>query len=203
MLDVNKNKELTELIAFGFFFYVIPLFLLSFGYIPFEGRHVVLFLMGLILIAYAIQKKIKSKDLGIRTDNLKRALFYNLVSSLILVFILYFGYIAGFLKVVNYEGTFSFLIFYIFISVPIQEFIFRSLMFYEIRLFTNNKLVLIGLSSIIYSFSHIMYQSLQVIIITTLAGIIWGMIYYRWPNYWGITLSHIIVGAAAVFVGIV
>jgi hypothetical protein len=67
-MKIDKNRELTELIAFGVFFYIIPLALLSFGYIPFEGRHIILFLMGIILAAYSIQKKIKAHKLGFRVE---------------------------------------------------------------------------------------------------------------------------------------
>ncbi|MBW6432031.1 CPBP family intramembrane metalloprotease [Patescibacteria group bacterium] len=201
-MKIDKNRELTELIAFGVFFYIIPLALLSFGYIPFEGRHIILFLMGIILVAYSIQKKIKAHKLGFRVDNLKNSLLVNFIVSIVLLLVMYVAYITGILRSVNYEGTFLFLIFYIFISVPIQEFIFRSLMFYEISIFTKNRVAIIGFSTLIYSFSHIMYHSLQVMVITSIVGVIWGLIYLRWPNYWGVTLSHILVGAAAVFVGI-
>lgn len=201
-MKIDKNKELTELIAFGVFFYIIPLALLSFGYIPFEGRHIILFLMGIILVAYSIQKKIKTHKLGFRVDNLKNSLLVNLFVSIGLLTVMYVAYITGALRSVNYEGTFLFLIFYVFISVPIQEFIFRSLMFYEISIFTKNKVAIIGISTLIYSLSHIMYHSLQVLVITSIVGVVWGLIYLRWPNFRGVTLSHILVGAAAVFVGI-
>ncbi len=63
--------------------------MLLIGYVPFEARHAVLFLMSLVLVVYAISKRLKVKDLGFRTDNLKTALAKNLLSSLVLVSSMY------------------------------------------------------------------------------------------------------------------
>ena len=203
MSIINKKDEFRELAAFTVLFYLIPILMLSFGYIPFEARHIVLFVMGLVLMAYAISKGIKAKELGFRRDNLKVALLKNLLYSMILVLLMYIFWQVGFLESVHYEGTFLFLVFYILVSVPIQEFIFRSLMIYEIKIFTDNKYALIGISSVMFSLMHVMYHSWQILVITLIAGIIWGITYLKWPNFWGVVLSHIIVGVAAVFVGII
>lgn len=203
MIKVNKKAEFQELVAFTVLFYIIPILMLSFGYIPFESRHMVLFTMSLVLVAYAVSKRISARKLGFRVDNLKKALFVNLFSSVALVLIMFILWKFGILEVVNYEGSFTFLAFYILISVPLQEFIFRSLMIYEIKLFTDNKYTLIGISSIMYSLAHVMYHSWQVIFVTLFVGIVWGLSYLKWSNFWGVALAHAIIGSVAVFIGIV
>lgn len=202
IVSENREDEFRELVAFSVIFYVIPLFLLSFGYIPFEARHGVLFLMGLILVAYAIQKNISPRDLGLRKDNLKMSLLVNFLLSLVLIGLMFLLYFVGVLKEVN-QSPLWFLSFYILLSVPVQEYIFRSLMMHELGIFTKNKYVLVIFSAIIYSLAHVMYHSWQVIGITAIAGLIWGYVYLKYPNFWGVTLSHALVGAAAVFVGLV
>lgn len=203
MSKYNKIDEFRELAAFSVLFYLIPIVLLSLGYIPFEARHVILLIMGLVLVAYSIAKGVKPRKLGFRKDNLRSSLFWNFIISIGAVSLMYFLYRLNILTAVNYEGSIAFLIFYIFISVPIQEYIFRSLMIYEIGIFTKNRYALVGISTVMYSLSHAMYHSWQVIGVTLIMGIIWGFMYLKRPNFWGIALSHAIIGAAAVFIGIV
>jgi membrane protease YdiL (CAAX protease family) len=203
MSKVNKLNEFRELVAFTVLFYIIPIFMLSMGYIPFEARHVVLVIMGLILVAYAISKHIGARKLGFRVDNLKESLKRSILISLVIMAAMFVMYALGILESINYEGSFAFLVFYVFISVPIQEFVFRSLMIYEINVFTKNKYALIGISTLAYSLSHVMYHSWQVIGVTMVMGIIWGLMYLKWPNFWGVFLSHALIGVAAVFVGVV
>ncbi len=93
--------------------------------------------------------------------------------------------------------------FYIFISVPLQEFIFRSLMIYEMKIFIHNKYAIVSISSIMFSLMYVMYHSWQVLVVTLITGIIWGVTYLKWPNFWGVAFSRAIVGTTAVFVVVV
>jgi hypothetical protein len=39
--------------------------------------------------------------------------------------------------------------------------------------------------------------------LTLFMGIVWRVIYYRYPNFWGVTFSHALLGTAAIAVGLI
>jgi membrane protease YdiL (CAAX protease family) len=34
-------------------------------------------------------------------------------------------------------------------------------------------------------------------------GIVWGMIYYKHPNFWGVTISHAVLGIVSIATGLI
>jgi membrane protease YdiL (CAAX protease family) len=202
---MNKKELRQEFIGFIGFFYALPIFLLYIGLIPFRVYYSILMLMGLILAAYSIQKGITAKNLGFRGDNLKKALTYSVVLSVVLVALVYVLFRMGIIK--DYRGAgegFWFLVFYVFISAPIQEFIFRSLMFFELKQFLGKrKWLIILVSAIIFSLAHAFFKSWGVIAVTFMAGLFWGWMYNENQNFWGVAISHALIGAVAVILGIV
>lgn len=202
-MNITKKEHFQELTAYLALFYALPIFLISFGILPFSSRHIVLVGMGIILVAYAISQGIKPRLLGLRGDNLKSAFGLSLLASLIMVLGVMIGLFFGFLEPISYDSGIAFFIFYVFLSAPLQEFVFRCLMIYEMGRFTKNSWVIILFSALIYSFAHAMYHSLLIIFITLIAGIIWGYIYVKRPNFWAVVISHAIVGAITIFFGLI
>lgn len=202
-LDLKQAKR--ELIAFIGFFYLIPILMLYFGYLPFWSRHVVLALMGFVLTAYAIGRPIGHKELGFRTDNIKRAMIWNTAVTALAIVGVVIAWKTGFLKATYLGGeTIWFYLFYVLISAPIQEFVFRSLMFYELNLLLNRSAWFkITFSAFIYSLAHVMYKDPAVLAITFGMGLVWGYIYLKKPNFWGVAISHAILGAVTIFFGFI
>lgn len=194
-----------EFIGFIGFFYVVPIALLYLGIIPFKIYYPILMLMGLILAAYAIQKGITAEHLGFRHDTLKKALIYSVTLSAVISVLVFVGFRFGILG--NWRGQTEniwFLLFYVFISAPIQEFIFRSLMFFELKQFFGaKKWLVIIVSAVIFSLAHAFFRSWGVLAVTFLAGLFWGVLYDETHNFWGVAVSHAIIGATAVILGIV
>lgn len=202
---MNKKELRQEFIGFFGFFYALPILLLYVELIPFKVYYGILMLMGLILAAYSIQKGITARSLGFRKDNLKKALIFSVILSVVsiaLVFVLFNLRIIS-----DWKGqgeTFWFLLFYVFISAPIQEFIFRSLMFFELKQFLGSKKwFIIILSAIVFSMAHVFFKNWGVMAVTFAAGLFWGWMYDETHNFWGVALSHAIIGAVAVYLGIV
>lgn len=71
----------------------------------------------------------------------------------------------------NSDETIYFYLFYIFISCPIQEFLYRGVFGYFDKLITNKYMFLI-LPSLMYSFVHIIYKDYLTCILTLSLGII-------------------------------
>lgn len=199
----TQGLEFQEMIASLIFFYLIPILLLAYGAIPREASHAILIVMTLIMVAYAITKPIPARELGIRRDNLKEALIWQGAVTLVLVVTLIIVSKTGLMHPKYYEQSPLFYLFYIFLSAPLQEFVFRSLMFRELNIYFKKDWAKLLVSVIVFSFAHYAYRDMSVLFITLVAGIFWGAVYLKKPNFWAVAASHAIVGAVTVFLGFV
>ncbi len=94
-----------------------------------------------------------------------------------------------------------FYIFYVLVSSPSQEFIYRSVIFSEMnRAGIKNPLLQVGLSAVTYCFLHIIYKDWITLAVTFFMGIVWGVIYYR--RLFG-ARDHAIVGVVSIATGII
>lgn len=59
------------------------------------------------------------------------------------------------------------------------------------------------ISAITYSLMHVFYNDLITLGVTLLMGVVWGMIYRKHPNFWGVALSHAVLGVVSILVGII
>jgi membrane protease YdiL (CAAX protease family) len=203
-MEETKKQMFNEFTGFLVFFYLIPILLLSFGYLPFWSRHLILTLMGIILTAYAIDHGIKTNQLGIVKSHPRSTFILNGALVVVVCALSYVLVSTGSLKPIGYDGSLLFFLFYVLISAPIQEFIFRSLMFYELGVFLGGHLWMkIIFSAMIYALAHAMYHSWVVLAGTFILGLFWGYIYAKTKNFWGIALSHAVIGAVTIMLGLV
>jgi len=161
-------------------------------------------IMTFVMIAYDRRQGFTLKDLGMRKDTLKGSLLLHLLVSLPLVIVMFLSFRAGIIRAPTVPDRTLFFVYYLFISCPSQEFLFRSNLFalmdkHHIR----GPLVQVALSAITYSFLHIFYLDGITLIATFIIGLVWGGIYYRYPNFWGVTLSHAILGITSILVGLI
>ena len=94
-------------------------------------------------------------------------------------------------------------LFYLLFLGPVQEVIFRGILFAEMRksgIVEGKWLVLI--STCTFCFLHIIYNNPSVLLLTLVSGLVWGVLFLRWPSIWGVSLSHSLLGALAMFLGI-
>ena len=207
MFKSIKNRthslEFQELIASLIFFYFFPILMLAYGVIPKEASHGILVAMSLIMVAYAISKPISLAELGFRKDNLRAALLYQGILTFVFIIALFAINRSGLIQPKYFEESAIFYLFYIFLSAPLQEFVFRSLMFRELNIFFKKDWFKVLLSAAIFSFAHYAYRDVSVLGLTFVAGLFWGFIYLKKPNFWAVAISHAIVGAVTVFLGYV
>jgi hypothetical protein len=199
----KQNQEFKEIIAFLVFFYAAPILLLAYNVIPREANHVILVGMSLIMVAYSISKPIASRELGLRRDNLKQALIWQ--GALTAVFVAALIIVSRF-RVIEpkyYGESALFYLYYIFLSAPLQEFVFRSLMFRELNIYFKKDWAKVLIAAVIFSLGHYAYRDISVLLLTLVAGLFWGWIYLKKPNFWAVAVSHAIVGAVTVFLGYV
>lgn len=194
-----KNKILFGLVLFIYLF--LPIIILL---IPslFKYKFVILTIVGIIFYILFRILHIERKELGISKDNIISSIKRNL--SLIIIGILIILVIMGMglNKFVPNENIW-FYPFYILISVPIQEFLYRGAFGYFDKYIIKNKIVAILLSSFCYSFVHIIYHDILTCILTFIIGIIWYIIYNKDKNLMGVISSHIVLGILTIVLGIV
>ena len=192
-----KNKILFLLLIIIYIF--TPLVIL-FNNKLYDIKFYILTILGIIIYIILKLFKIKNENLGINKEyvvSLKR----NVPLILVFVVIIVISSILG-LNRYNPNETMLFYVFYTFVSCPIQEFLYRGVFGYFERI-TKYKYLWVILSSICYSFVHIIYRDLLTCILTFIIGIIWYLLYRKDYNLSGVCLSHIVLGILTISLGIV
>ncbi|MGV8058331.1 MAG: lysostaphin resistance A-like protein [Smithellaceae bacterium] len=199
-----SRKQLAIFVVFLLIFFYLPVTLLWTGVIPFRFRFVVTFGAIIGMLFYARARKLDWSGLGFRRDTLKRSLLWNCGVTLLFLAILYYLHNSGLIVKDTAHLWPIFYIFYILVLSPVQEFFFRSILFAELRMVRpRSPWFMIMLSSFSFCFLHVIYRCPLTMLISLFMGIVWGVIYYRYPNFWGVTFSHAVLGTAAIAVGLI
>ena len=207
-IDTLKRKyEQNHILIFIFFLagtLYIPVTLIWTGVIPFRYRFAVMFCILTVMVSYVWLRKFRWSDLGFRRDTLKQSLMWNLGMSLLFLSLLYLLHNAGLIGKATIHFWPLFFVFYILILTPAQEFFFRSFLFAEMGNFRHRwHWSIVAMSSLSFCFLHIIYQNPMMMLVTFFMGLIWSIIYYKYPNFWGVTLSHAMLGTAAFAFGLI
>lgn len=190
-----KNKRL--FIIINLLYILIPLLILVFP-ILFQYKFYFLTIFGLLIYFITRKSGISNEELGIKKDNIFSSILNNLPICIISIIIIILMRIIGLNKFTPNE-TIYFYLFYIFVSCPLQEFLYRGIF----GCYDNGKNYFLLLSSFMYSFVHIIYKDIITIILTFIIGIIWFYLYRKDKNLFGVSLSHCIVGILTIFLGII
>jgi len=181
-----------------------PVTLIWMGVIPFRYRFLLAFIFMSLTILYILKRRFNWSELGFRRDTLKESLKWNLGVTFFFLVLLYVFHDAGWIEFAQVTLWPLFLLFYILVLTPVQEFFFRSILFAEMKkVRVRNPLPIIALSSLSYGFLHVIYQKPAMLVATILMGVVWGCIYYKYPNFWGVTISHALLGAVAITAGMI
>jgi len=207
-----RNDEKMELCQTGIlrfaalmlFAFYTPVILIWSGFIPFKYRFHASFLLLAVFILFSLIRSHGFRELGFRTDNIRDSVLWNLVFSAAGAVGLYATYKAGFLRPRNdHILPYVYAVYILFLG-PVQEVVFRGIIFAELkRIRINDYRWTIFVSTISFCFLHVIYGHPPMLIITFVSGVVWGIIFTKWPNIWGVSLSHSILGALAIFLGVI
>lgn len=181
--------------------YIIVLIIILFNSYLYEIKFIILTITGLLIFIIMKIFKVSNKELGISKNNLLRSIKRNLlliVISVLIIMILKLFHLDKY----NPNETILFYTFYIFISCPIQEFLYRGVIGY----FNNNSKYnysWIIISSLCYSLVHIIYRDILTCLLTFIIGIVWYLLYRKDNNLAGVTISHILLGIITILLGII
>lgn len=194
-----KNKILFSMVVL---LYILIPSLILFNDTLFQYKFYILTIMGILIYIVFMINKTKNNDLGITTNNLFKSLKRNIpLISLFVITIIVFK-IFGLSKY-NPTESIYFYIFYIFISCPIQEFLYRGVFGYFEKTFIENKYIIILISSVLYSYVHIIYRDITTCVLTFVFGIILYILYRKDYNLFGVSINHIILGILTICLGII
>jgi uncharacterized protein len=181
--------------------FVIPPIIMWYTNMPETNKYLVATIMVTLSVIYSLLKRKKLHELGIRKDTFKKSLVYNGMLTLSLSIVIYLAYINNLYRpssLPEWANIEAFL-FYFFVSSPAQEFLYRSFLFSEMNLAKiNNIWAQIFISSFTFSFFHIHHKDFFILGITFFVGIVWSVIYQKYPNLISVSISHSILGIIAV-----
>ncbi len=184
--------------------YVIGPALLWVGVLPYRGRFVALTLFTAVMVHHARRTGLRAADLGFRREGLRSSLTLQGWLTLALIAMLVIARRAGWLPAPEQPVTALFALFYVLVSSPSQEFLYRGLLFAEFdrstRLSERSKQ---GLVAALYSYLHCFYGDWLTIVVTLAIGLAWGALYRRTGNLWGAIVSHAVLGAMSIAYGLV
>ncbi len=184
--------------------YILPATLLWINIFPYHYRARLVLVLLLSVLAFCIWKRMSWEELGLGTKYLKKAIFWNGVLSAFFLLILVVSYNMGWIREPTIPDWNKFFFFYVFISSPVQEFLFRGVAFAALkRNGVHHAMPLISITAINYCYLHVFYNDWITLAVTLFMGFIWGVIYYKYPNVWGTAFSHAVLGAVSIFVGLV
>ncbi len=195
----RNNKKLFYVILL--IYLLIPI-ILYFNAFLFEIKFYILTVVGILIYFLLRFNRINNNQLGITKVNAIKSIKRNIIFSTIFVICIIILKIFN-LDKFNPDETLLFYFFYIFISCPIQEFLYRGVFgYFEDKIFSN-KYIIIILSSLFYSFVHIIYKDVLTLVLTFIVGIIWYYIYKKDNNLIGVSISHSILGILTILLGII
>lgn len=197
------GKQLLPLL-FLFFICLTPVILIWMKLIPFAYRFQAFFCTLAGLACFCYYRQYRLYDLGFRTDNLKSSLVWNLVFCFIGGIGLLMMHKAGLGRPDHQKYLLHVYLFYVFFLGPVQELLFRGILFTEIkRARISGNLVFLLISTLSFCLLHIIYHHPPLLIIALISGLAWGIIFIKKPNIWGIAFSHSVLGALAMALGLI
>lgn len=196
----HKSNRLILLLIFTFYI-VIP-FLLLINPLFFKNKFIILAIGGILIYIILRLLGFNNSSLGIKSAKSIQSIRDISIVTFILIII---GIILFNFRISRFQPseTLSFYLFYIFISSPIQEFLYRGALTSILQQINFRKSSIILISSILYSLAHLGYKDLITCILTFLIGLLWHQKYLKTKNLTGVTISHAILGVITIFIGII
>lgn len=199
-MKLLSSSQITTSVVISFL-YILPVVLILTKVIPFSDRFLVLTITGALIIGLAMLNEIAPADLGFNHQNLLPAIKDILPVTIISSVLMIIFYLNHGMRIDNTDITWYFYVFYISLSSPLQEFLYRSYLFNRLAQIQLNQGYIIIITAILYSFAHSIYQDLLTVLLSLIIGLYWAYHYNRFKNFYSITLSHTILGIIAILTG--
>ncbi len=137
--------------------------------------------------------KNKLSALGLGLNNTLKSTKAILPSTIVLGLLVFFGKHSGIIAPAYFHGM-STVLLYAFISVPLQELVFRSLCWWRCSISWKNNWFIILFTSTNFAFYHIFLGGWQLIIGVFLLNLYWSYYYQKQHNIFSTAISHALIG---------
>ncbi|WP_017651549.1 CPBP family intramembrane glutamic endopeptidase [Fortiea contorta] len=197
------SKEQQKVILIVGLAYILPILVIYLGLVPFSWRFGILILAAIVILAIARFYRFSALELGLTKQNLANSLKAIALPSLASALLMFIYHMTQGSRIDNSAYTWSFYLFFVSVSSPLQEFLYRGFLF---GIFERAKLAIwlqILFSTILYSFVHLIYRDVPTLLSTFIFGLFWGYHYAKYRNLYSIIISHSVLGAIAILLGLV
>ncbi|QDL11268.1 CPBP family intramembrane metalloprotease [Brasilonema octagenarum UFV-E1] len=197
------SKEQQKVMLIVGLAYILPIILIDLGLVPFRARFYVLILAAIAIFAIAQLYRFSALELGFTKRHLGSSLKAIALPTLASALLMFIYYIMQGPRIDNSAYKWTFYLFFVGVSSPVQEFLYRGFLF---GIFSRAKLAIwvqILLSTLLYSFVHLIYRDVPTLLSTFILGLFWGCHYAKYRNLYSIIVSHSVLGAIAILVGLV
>lgn len=202
---LSREREQIHLWGFLIVFYALPPTLFWATGSPHWLNYLVFSALVFFLLIYLRIGRFTPHELGLRAETLKPSLLWSGLVSAGLAALVLAIYLGSWLRH-SYliPSTLPYLIFYALVACPAQEFVYRGLLFAEFkRRGWQQPGLQIALSSFLFAFLHSFHYDYVTFGVTLVAGLAWSLIYQKYPNLLGVTLSHGVLGILAILTHLV
>ncbi len=184
-----------------FAIYLLPVILLTTGIVPFRLRFYALALMTVVAMVLSTTRQYSMERLGLTRPALMKLIGFTILPPLVALALMY---PLGFVGRLTQVPATGFYLFFMTISAPAQEFLFRSFLF--VALASNGvtrRPAVILISALLFAGMHLIYRDAWTLALTFLAGLIWALLFSRTRNFFMVAASHACLGAIAIRLGAV
>ncbi len=199
--SISKNHKIVLSVFMLIVYIGLPLSIL-FGLISFDFKFYALTIGGIAVYLVFRALGFSNCDLGITLENTAKSIKYVLPVTILLGIVGVALWVGGFSRITpNEKWTFFF--FYIFISSPIQEFLYRGALNSAFEKLGIPNFARMVSTSILYSFVHIIYRDWLTLLLTFVIGLVWYYCYQKSKNLIGVSISHAVLGVVTIVAGII
>lgn len=181
-----------------FFLFVFSVLTIVFGWVPLSQRGLVLVTVVVSTVLLSFFERLSLKELGIRTDNIRKSLTPYLVFTLISGFgLVVLATVLGKTPVPEW-WTYSHLQWAFLPISVVQEFAYRAYCQTKLQRLVKPAYAIL-ITTLLYSGMHILWKDPLILVMTFFGGLGWGYLWYKYPNFFLLSVSHAILNFLAIY----
>jgi uncharacterized protein len=200
---ISIRTKLIRVVLLISIFYIFPPAAIVFHLIPFNLRFFLLMAIAPTLFFVRPAVAITNRDLGITKHNLVESIVAIVPITLSLALLTVASAAVNQPRYDNSSLSMGFYLFYVLISCPFQEFVYRGYLFPALTILPLGKWARMMIAAVLYSFVHIIYADTYILCSTLISGLLWNIHYDKYRNLAGVTISHAILGVLTIGLGLI
>jgi len=189
------------------YLFIFPLILLRFYPVLIHYRIYVLMSSLIYIFIVVYSQKITLKLLGFNSSTFilaVKALFIPTLFSMLLTYI-FFQFAKKWLIIpllveeIRTPSIAVSALTYIFISAPLQEFVYRGYLVSRLEVVSHNEIFIKLYSAIIFMVIHTPFHNWFLPLGSLILGLLWTSNFLKYRNVYALMLSHTLIGATYIF----